>query len=153
MSIYCVCVCVCVCVHARMCVYSASRSNTQYDDVSKRTSCSDWLPRCGKCRRYMKLVEAKPARLYCSICDSTYSLPQNGNIKLYKELKCPLDEFEILLWTTGAKGKVSSCRVCCVCVRACVLCAWLCVLCVWLCVCKCVHGLWFVCVCVLIMCK
>ena len=102
----------CVCVRACMRVYFASRSNTlsntQYDDLSKRTSCSGWLPRCGKCRRYMKLVEAKPARLYCSICDSTYSLPQNGNIKLYKELKCPLDEFEILLWTTGAKGKVSS---------------------------------------------
>ena len=102
-----VCVCVCACMR----VYSASSSNlsnTQYNDLSKRISCSDWLPRCGKCRRYMKLVEAKPARLYCSICDSTYSLPQNGNIKLYKELKCPLDEFEILLWTTGAKGKVSS---------------------------------------------
>ncbi|KAK7099050.1 hypothetical protein V1264_003246 [Littorina saxatilis] len=63
------------------------------------------ISRCGKCRRFMKLVEAKPARLHCSICDSTYSLPQNGNIKLYKELKCPLDEFELLLWTTGAKGK------------------------------------------------
>nr|KAG5699160.1 hypothetical protein BaRGS_014459 [Batillaria attramentaria] len=63
------------------------------------------ISRCGKCRRYMKLVEAKPARLFCSTCDTTYSLPQNGNIKLYKELRCPLDEFELLLWTTGAKGK------------------------------------------------
>ena len=54
----------------------------------------------------MKLISAKPARLHCATCDETYSLPQNGNIKLYKELKCPLDEFELVLWTTGAKGKV-----------------------------------------------
>lgn len=63
--------------------------------------------RCGKCRRYMKYVSAKPARLYCSSCDDTYTLPQNGNIKLYQELKCPLDDFEMVLWTTGARGKVS----------------------------------------------
>ena len=54
----------------------------------------------------MKLVAAKPSRLHCSTCDETYNLPQNGNIKLYKELKCPLDDFELVLWTTGAKGKV-----------------------------------------------
>ena len=64
------------------------------------------IPRCGKCRRYMKLVSAKPSRLHCSSCDETYSLPQNGSIKLYKEIKCPLDDFELVLWTTGAKGKV-----------------------------------------------
>ena len=29
-------------------------------------------------------------------CDETFSLPQNGNIKLYQELKCPLDDFELL---------------------------------------------------------
>ncbi|XP_059150612.1 DNA topoisomerase 3-beta-1-like isoform X1 [Physella acuta] len=63
------------------------------------------LSRCGKCRRYMKFVQAKPSRLHCCSCDETFSLPQNGNIKLYKELKCPLDEFELVLWSTGAKGK------------------------------------------------
>ncbi|XP_067654997.1 DNA topoisomerase 3-beta-1-like [Haliotis asinina] len=63
------------------------------------------LSRCGKCRRYMKYVQAKPSRLHCSTCDETYSLPQNGNIKLYKELRCPLDDYELVLWTTGAKGK------------------------------------------------
>jgi len=62
--------------------------------------------RCGKCRRYMKLVEAKPKRLFCPTCDETYNVPQqNGNIKLYQELKCPLDEFELLYFTAGAKGK------------------------------------------------
>lgn len=61
--------------------------------------------RCGKCRRYMKYIQAKPQRLHCSQCDETYSLPQNGNIRLYKELKCPLDDFELLSWTMGNKGK------------------------------------------------
>jgi len=54
----------------------------------------------------MKYVEAKPSRLHCSQCDVTYKLPQNGFIKLYGELKCPLDNFELVIWTTGAKGKV-----------------------------------------------
>lgn len=61
--------------------------------------------RCGKCRRYMKYVKAKPSRLYCKSCDETFGLPQNGNIKLHQELKCPLDEFEILYFSAGVKGK------------------------------------------------
>uniref|UniRef100_A0A1B6MUV9 DNA topoisomerase n=1 Tax=Graphocephala atropunctata TaxID=36148 RepID=A0A1B6MUV9_9HEMI len=61
--------------------------------------------RCGKCRRYMKYIQAKPARLHCSHCDETYNLPQNGNVRLYKELKCPLDDFELLSWSTGVRGK------------------------------------------------
>uniref|UniRef100_A0A671PTG0 DNA topoisomerase n=1 Tax=Sinocyclocheilus anshuiensis TaxID=1608454 RepID=A0A671PTG0_9TELE len=63
------------------------------------------LSRCGKCHRFMKYIQAKPSRLHCSHCDKTYSLPQNGAIKLYKELKCPLDEFELVLWTSGSRGK------------------------------------------------
>uniref|UniRef100_A0AAR2JDV6 DNA topoisomerase n=1 Tax=Pygocentrus nattereri TaxID=42514 RepID=A0AAR2JDV6_PYGNA len=51
------------------------------------------------------VLYAKPSRLHCSHCDETYSLPQNGAIKLYKELKCPLDEFELVLWTSGSRGK------------------------------------------------
>ncbi|KAJ3659335.1 hypothetical protein Zmor_011025 [Zophobas morio] len=61
--------------------------------------------RCGKCRRYMKYIQAKPPRLHCPQCDETYSLPQNGTVKLFKELKCPLDDFELLSWTMGNKGK------------------------------------------------
>uniref|UniRef100_A0A8C7LLX3 DNA topoisomerase n=1 Tax=Oncorhynchus mykiss TaxID=8022 RepID=A0A8C7LLX3_ONCMY len=49
--------------------------------------------------------QAKPSRLHCAGCDETYSLPQNGAIKLYKELRCPLDEFELVLWTSGSRGK------------------------------------------------
>ena len=65
------------------------------------------LSRCGKCVRYMKLVSAKPIRLHCSHCDETYSLPQNGTIKLYKELKCPLDDFELVVCSTGSQGKTT----------------------------------------------
>uniref|UniRef100_A0A4W4F4F1 DNA topoisomerase n=1 Tax=Electrophorus electricus TaxID=8005 RepID=A0A4W4F4F1_ELEEL len=61
--------------------------------------------RCGKCHRFLKYIQAKPSRLHCSHCDETYSLPQNGAIKLYKELRCPLDEFELVLWTSGPRGK------------------------------------------------
>lgn len=61
--------------------------------------------RCGKCRRYMKYIQAKPARLHCPHCDETFNLPQNGTIKLFRELKCPLDDFELLCWTMGNKGK------------------------------------------------
>lgn len=63
------------------------------------------LARCGKCRRYMKFIQAKPTRLHCGSCDETFNIPQNGNIKLYKELRCPLDDYELLYCTTGTQGK------------------------------------------------
>lgn len=63
------------------------------------------LSRCGKCHRFMKYIQAKPSRMHCSHCDDTYNLPQNGTIKLYKELRCPLDEFELVLWSSGSRGK------------------------------------------------
>ena len=61
--------------------------------------------RCGKCRRYMKYIQTKPARLHCSQCDETYSLPINGTIRAYKELRCPLDDFELLAFSSGTKGR------------------------------------------------
>ena len=53
----------------------------------------------------LALPQAKPSRLHCSHCDETYTLPQNGTIKLYKELRCPLDDFELVLWSSGSRGK------------------------------------------------
>jgi DNA topoisomerase-3 len=32
-------------------------------------------------------------------------LPSQGNIKLFKELVCPLDQFELVLFSQGSKGK------------------------------------------------
>uniref|UniRef100_A0A8C7F042 DNA topoisomerase n=1 Tax=Oncorhynchus kisutch TaxID=8019 RepID=A0A8C7F042_ONCKI len=63
-------------------------------------------PRSANCTLMMDCFsQAKPSRLHCAGCDETYSLPQNGAIKLYKELRCPLDEFELVLWTSGSRGK------------------------------------------------
>ena len=67
------------------------------------------LSRCGKCNRFMKYVTAKPCRLYCGHCDDTYSLPQNGSIKLYKSLKCPLDEFELVPVVNGGQRQEYAC--------------------------------------------
>ncbi|CAM6081712.1 unnamed protein product [Calypogeia fissa] len=64
------------------------------------------LSKCGKCSRYMKYISMRPSRLYCSACEEVYSLPQNGSIKLYKELTCPLDNFELVLFSlAGPDGK------------------------------------------------
>jgi DNA topoisomerase-3 len=40
------------------------------------------MSRCAKCRRFMKYIQQQPARLYCSTCDETYALPNNGKIML-----------------------------------------------------------------------
>jgi DNA topoisomerase-3 len=52
-----------------------------------------------------RYIEAAPQRLYCPACDDTYSLPQGGKIMSYMDLRCPLDDFELVLFSTGAKGR------------------------------------------------
>ena len=68
--------------------------------------------RCGNCRRYMQYISRKPVRLYCSQCEQTYRLPQNGNIRLYKGVTCPLDNFELVLYTTAAGKTFPVCPSC-----------------------------------------
>lgn len=64
------------------------------------------LSKCGKCLRYMKYISMQPSRLYCSACEDVYNLPQRGTLKLYKELTCPLDNFELLIFSmAGPEGK------------------------------------------------
>ncbi|XP_042064078.1 DNA topoisomerase 3-beta isoform X2 [Salvia splendens] len=64
------------------------------------------LSKCGKCLRYMKLIASQPSRLYCGTCEEIYYTPQKGTIKLYKELTCPLDNFELLIFSLpGPEGK------------------------------------------------
>ncbi|KAI1722746.1 DNA topoisomerase domain-containing protein [Ditylenchus destructor] len=65
--------------------------------------------RCGKCRRFMKLISTKPQRLFCPNCQETYSLPfaQGGDIRLHGEKKCPIDDFE-LLYVAGIGGKLAT---------------------------------------------
>uniref|UniRef100_F1KW18 DNA topoisomerase n=1 Tax=Ascaris suum TaxID=6253 RepID=F1KW18_ASCSU len=64
--------------------------------------------RCGKCRRFMKLIATKPQRLHCPSCQETYSLPsgKDGTLRLHAEHKCPLDEFDLVYWQ-GSGGKLS----------------------------------------------
>ena len=49
----------------------------------------------------MKYISTAPPRLYCNTCDETYDLPNKTNVKLYKEIRCPLDDFELLFCSTG----------------------------------------------------
>ncbi|KAF8820488.1 putative Dna topoisomerase III beta-1, partial [Cardiosporidium cionae] len=55
--------------------------------------------RCGHCKRYMTFIPKEPIRLFCKHCNVTYRMPSGGTIKLYQELKCPLDEFELVFFT------------------------------------------------------
>nr|pir hypothetical protein Y48C3A.r - Caenorhabditis elegans [Caenorhabditis elegans] len=64
--------------------------------------------RCGKCRRYMKLVQTKPQRLYCPTCQETYAVPnfKDGVLKVIGDHKCPLDDFDVILYQ-GPGGKLA----------------------------------------------
>lgn len=64
------------------------------------------LSKCGKCNRYMRLIPSRPSRLYCATCEEVYAMPQGGSIKLYKELTCPLDDFQLVMFClSGIDGK------------------------------------------------
>ncbi|KAL5542809.1 hypothetical protein UlMin_010519 [Ulmus minor] len=64
------------------------------------------LSKCGKCLRYMKYISSQPSRLYCNTCEEVYYVPQKGAVKLYKGLTCPLDNFELVLFSlSGPEGK------------------------------------------------
>ncbi|KAK1360476.1 hypothetical protein POM88_044950 [Heracleum sosnowskyi] len=64
------------------------------------------LSKCGKCLRYMKYISSLPSRLFCGTCEEVYYVPQKGTIKLYKEITCPLDNFELLIYSmAGPEGK------------------------------------------------
>lgn len=53
----------------------------------------------------MKYIAARPSRLYCPGCEDVYALPQGGAVKQYKGLECPLDGFELVLFSLS--GAVS----------------------------------------------
>ena len=52
----------------------------------------------------MKLITSKPERLVCPICNDTYSVPGNGTVKTYKDVQCPLDNFDLLYFTGSTKS-------------------------------------------------
>lgn len=63
------------------------------------------LSKCGRCRRFMKLINVKPIRLYCPTCNNTLSLPSVGSFRTHKELTCPADNFDLLYCNGGVSGK------------------------------------------------
>uniref|UniRef100_A0A914GY25 DNA topoisomerase n=1 Tax=Globodera rostochiensis TaxID=31243 RepID=A0A914GY25_GLORO len=65
--------------------------------------------KCGKCRRYMKIMETGPQQLFCPICQDTYALPSSKGsaIRQHFERACPLDEFELLYYHVPG-GKLSN---------------------------------------------
>jgi DNA topoisomerase-3 len=67
-------------------------------------------PKCGKCERFMKYIDAKPHRLYCVNCEEVYSMPKDGSLKSDgNAVTCPLDGFELVVHT-DRKGKTT--RLC-----------------------------------------
>ncbi|XP_026192377.1 DNA topoisomerase 3-beta-1 [Cyclospora cayetanensis] len=70
------------------------------------------LSRCGRCGRYLNFIARRPFRLYCRTCDVTLDVPQTGAIKLYKELKCPLDGYELLLSVNPGGKAFPFCPLC-----------------------------------------
>lgn len=75
------------------------------DSFSSLADTGKPLTRCGRCNRYMKLITSAPQRLHCAQCRTTCALPSGGTVRQYKQAKCPLDGFELVLWTQGARGK------------------------------------------------
>lgn len=63
------------------------------------------LSKCGSCTRLMRLVESGRTRLHCGNCDRTYGLPGSGTVKLLSGQYCPLDGFELVLFSLGNSSK------------------------------------------------
>jgi len=70
------------------------------------------LSRCGNCNKYLSIVDRKPVRMFCKHCDRVYKMPQSGQIKLYKELRCPLDNFELVLVANKVGKSYPLCPCC-----------------------------------------
>lgn len=86
-----------------------------FSNIATTAATSKSLSRCGRCRKYMRLIHKQPARLFCEFCNETYNLPPGGSIKLYQERTCPLDGFELVLWRSGQGEQAKSAVVCPMC--------------------------------------
>jgi len=70
------------------------------------------LSRCGNCNKYLTVVDRKPVRMFCKNCDRIYKMPQNGQIKLYQEKRCPLDNFELVFVANKVGKSYPLCPMC-----------------------------------------
>ena len=57
---------------------------------SKLAECGKPFCRCGQCRRFMNLIQTRPARLYCNTCDIICNLPDDATFKTMDGKLCPL---------------------------------------------------------------
>ena len=63
------------------------------------------LVACGKTGRLLQLhANSRPPRLYNKLTEEVYSLPQGGVVKAYGGKTCPLDGFELCIYTTGGRS-------------------------------------------------
>eukprot|EP01046_Picozoa_sp_COSAG06_P026635 COSAG06_NODE_2303_length_7118_cov_4.980339_6_plen_349_part_00 len=62
------------------------------------------LVKCGKTGLYLQLQpKARPPRLYNRRTEEVYRMPLGGSLKAYTGKTCPLDGFELCLYTTGGR--------------------------------------------------
>lgn len=54
---------------------------------------------CGRCNRYMKLIEEKQNRLFCVNCNDTFRLP-SGKFHIMNGNRCESDSFELVTWVS-----------------------------------------------------
>ncbi len=74
-------------------------------DTNKR------FTKCGKCRRYMKLLDTNiPIKLYCDHCDDIFNIPRNGQIRQFQNKFCPVEGcgYELLKWRRNTAKKSES---------------------------------------------
>jgi DNA topoisomerase-3 len=71
------------------------------------------LTRCGGCKKYLSFISKKPKRLYCRNCSQTYKLPFDADkVTSYHELRCPLDQFELVQVLDRSGRKYPLCPYC-----------------------------------------
>jgi DNA topoisomerase-3 len=89
-------------------LFQASFSKLTDMEVNTRVK-----PKCGLCNRYMKYINLKPHRLYCSTCEQVYNLPKSGSIKMSgTEFTCPLDSFELVVHVDPKGRAIYLCPQC-----------------------------------------
>lgn len=90
----------------------AATFQVRVDRALKPQSKPHLQSRCGRCRRYMSIIMSKPVRMHCETCEMTYQLPQHGSIRLYKGITCPLDDFELVLYSVASGKSFPVCPAC-----------------------------------------
>ncbi|KFD50977.1 hypothetical protein M513_08160 [Trichuris suis] len=68
--------------------------------------------RCGRCKRYMKLISSGRNRVHCAFCRETYLLPWGPSLTIrpFGENLCPIDGFGLIRCVEGQKKR--GCTVC-----------------------------------------